>query len=232
MSLIAVTGATGGFGRHALNVLAGRGVAARALPRATADYDDPASLRAGLDGVTRLLFVSSPELDPARRTAQHRAVVTAARDSGVEIVVYTSFHELPGLFDAHAATEQALRESGLAFTALRNPFYSDPFLEAAHAAAELVHATAGRPLNTATRADLAEAAVSALLADDHTGTARTLTGPPWTYPALAAHLGKPHREAPIPGPMGWLHSLAAAGKLSPQTPDLTHLLGRQPTPML
>jgi NAD(P)H dehydrogenase (quinone) len=231
MSVIAVTGASGEFGRHAVEVLAGRGVGARALTRAGADYDEPGTLREGLRGVGRLLFVSSPELDTARRVVQHRNVVGAAREAGVEAIVYTGFHEIAGLFEAHGATEEALRASGIAHTVLRNPFYSDPFRQAAGEAGELVHATGGGALNTASRAELAEAAVAALLGDGHDGRALTLTGPAWTYAELGERLGKNVRDGDVPGSMGWLHSLARAGRLAAQTPHLAHLLGRPPAPI-
>ncbi|MFI5932299.1 NAD(P)H-binding protein [Actinoplanes sp. NPDC051494] len=232
--MIAVTGATGQLGRLAVAELherlpardAAEPVPARdvvALSRPDVDYDRPESLAAAFAGVTRLLFVSSPEPDPARRITQHRAVIDAAVAAGVEAVVYTSFHEIAGLFEAHGATEEALAGSGLAYTVLRNPFYTDPFLPPS---GDLVHATGGQPLNTAYRQDLAEAAVTALLSDRHTGRRYDLTGPLWTFPQFASSRGVVAREGDVAGPMGWLHSLARAGRLSHQTPDLAELLGR------
>ncbi len=55
------------------------GVAAR-----IGDYTDPASLRAAMQGIERLLFVSSSELDG--RVAQHRNVVEAAAHAGVRLI--------------------------------------------------------------------------------------------------------------------------------------------------
>lgn len=228
LETIAVTGATGALGTLALDALRARGHDPVPLSRrhGPADYDDPASLLTAFTGVDRLLFVSSPELDPHRRSTQHLAVVEAARAARVSVVVYTGFHPIDGLFAAHKTTEEALAASGIAHTVLRNPFYSEPF-----AAGTLVHATGGRPLNTATRADLAEAAAVTLLSDEHSGRVVTLTGPLWTYAELAAARGEPAVEGEVAPPMGWLHGLARAGTLATQTPDLARLLGRPPTPI-
>nr|WP_305784059.1 NAD(P)H-binding protein [Actinoplanes lichenis] len=262
--LLAVTGATGQLGGLALTALRERVPADRLVAvvreprRATGlgvavrlgDYDRPDTLRTAFAGVSRLLFVSSPELDPARRTEQHRAVVAAAVAAGVQGLVYTSFLDIPPLSGAHLATEDAIAASGIPFTVLRNPFYSEAFLPGpvpsaasapgastpgdstpgASAPASLVYATAGRPLNTAARSDLAEAAALALLGTQ-TGRTWTLTGPHWTHPDLAAELGIDAREGEVPGPMGMLHGLARAGLLTTQTPDLAELLGRPPLTM-
>ncbi|WP_328347048.1 NAD(P)H-binding protein [Micromonospora sp. NBC_00421] len=241
--LFAVTAATGALGRLAVAHLRDRvrpdrivavarepgrardlGVAVR-----PGDYDAPDTLVSAFAGVTGLIFVSSPELDPARRTAQHRAVVAAALRAGVTDVVYTSFHPVEGLFDAHRATEEALVAAGLAHTVLRNPFYTEPLVDAAVGVDVLVHATDGRGLNTAARADLAEAAVAALLRADTRGRTFTLTGPAWTYPQLAAALGVPARSGEVAGAMGWLHALACAGVLEVSTGDLRELLDHAPT---
>ncbi|QDY08764.1 NmrA family transcriptional regulator [Micromonospora sp. HM134] len=244
--LFAVTAATGALGRLAVahlreRVRPDRIVAVardpgRARDLAVAvrpgDYDSPGTLVEAFAGVTRLIFVSSPELDQARRTAQHRAVVAAARHAGVTDVVYTSFLPIAGLFDAHRATEEALAAAGLAHTVLRNPFYTEPFVDAAVGVDALVHATEGRGLNTATRADLAGAAVAALLRPDTRGRTYTLTGPVWTYPQLAAALGVVARPGVVAGAMGWLHGLARAGALEATTGDLRELLGRTPTDIL
>ncbi len=81
----------------------------------TGDYADPASLRAALDGIERLLFVSSGELDG--RVAQHRNVVEAAKAAGVKLVAYTSLLHADrsplGLAEDHRQTEALLAASGL-----------------------------------------------------------------------------------------------------------------------
>ncbi|WP_213000132.1 NmrA family NAD(P)-binding protein [Winogradskya consettensis] len=282
--MIGVTGATGNLGRIVVEVLRERAGEVLAFGREQADYDKPSTLAEAFHGVSRLLFISSPELDPGRRTAQHLAVVGAAAEAGVEAVVYTSFHRIPGIFAVHGLTEDAIAASGMAYSILRNPFYTEPFVAAApthsagghtaggrsvegpthssrgrsvegsthsaggrsageltHSAGgqsaggqpaggesvgELTHATGGQPLNTAYRADLAEAAAGALLSDRIANRTYELNGPLWTFPELAASRGTTAREGEVAGPMGWLHGFAKAGALATQTPDLEELLGR------
>ncbi|RAY16552.1 NmrA family transcriptional regulator [Actinomadura craniellae] len=199
-----------------------------------ADYDDPASMREAFAGADRLLLISSPELDPARRLRQHLDALEAARRAGVKSVVYTSFlgadTDPTGLTEAHHATEQALIGGDLPYTVLRNPFYSEAFLPPA-AARGVTSGTGGRGLNTAFRADLARAAATVLTEDGHLGRAYDLTGPLWTFPGLAAALGLPYREQEPPGALGWLHAQVRSGRYERQTGDLERLLGRPPTPI-
>ncbi|WP_426514255.1 NAD(P)H-binding protein [Dactylosporangium sp. McL0621] len=242
--IIAVTGATGALGRLVLERLRERvprerivavvrdpgridGVEAR-----RGDYDEPESLAAAFAGVDRLLLISSPELDPARRVAQHRNAIAAA--GHVKLLAYTSLlgaeRAGPGVTEAHHATEALIRAAGVPYTMLRNPFYTEAFAHPGlRERSELSSGTGGRGLNTATRADLAEAAAAVLTGDGPGGRAHDLTGPLWTYPELAALLGIPYREEPPAGPMGYLHGLAKAGLLERQTGDLRALLGRAPT---
>ncbi|MBA8807227.1 NAD(P)H-binding protein [Promicromonospora sukumoe] len=218
-------------------------LAAQGVQVRRGDYDDAASLGDAFDGADRLLLISSPELDTARRTAQHLAAIEAADAAGVERIVYTSFlgadRAGDGMNAAHHATERALVASGPGHTVLRHPFYSDAFVNAGLRSAvdsgRLVSATGGRGLNTASRADLAAAAAAVLTDDGHAGRSYDLTGPLWTYPQLAEELaratGRPvaHQAGDVPGPMGFLMGLARAGALERQTDDLHHLLGRPPT---
>ncbi|MER7707782.1 NAD(P)H-binding protein [Kitasatospora sp. NPDC097605] len=260
--MIVVTGASGALGRLVLDRLLALGPpgrvaaavrrpaaldahAARGVAVRRADYDEPASLRAAFAGAERVLLVSSPELAPERRIQHHRAVVEAARAAGVGRLVYTSFlgaDTAPdGLTEAHHATELLLILSGLATTVVRNPFYTEGFvtpelLRGALATGVLATTTGGRGLNTATRADLAEAAARVLVEEGHDGAAYDLTGARWTHPELAALLpGVTHRDAdPAEEPPGvprFLNSLVRAGALERRTADLGRLLGRPATPL-
>ncbi|MBB5625188.1 NAD(P)H dehydrogenase (quinone) [Sphaerisporangium krabiense] len=195
------------------------------------DYDDPASLREAFDGAARLLLISSPELDSARRTAQHLAAIAAAVDVGVGAIVYTSFLDADtvptGMTEAHHATEQAVLRSGLPYTIVRHPFYGDAFVPRV-SGGELTSSTGGRGLNTAFRSDLAEAAANVLTGEGHLGRAYDFTGPVWSYPQVAEALGVPYREVPDTGsgPMSRLTAQVRAGALERQTPDLEQVLGR------
>ncbi|WP_326823150.1 NAD(P)H-binding protein [Streptosporangium sp. NBC_01756] len=260
--MIVVSAAAGAFGRLVIDRLltrmpAGEIVAAVRAPAAAADltargvqvrrgdYDDPASLREAFGGAGRLLLISSPELDPARRLSHHQAALDAARATGVGAVVYTSFLGAgtggTGVTEAHHATEKAILAGGLPYTMLRHPYYSEAFLNlglrTAVAAGELTDATGGRGLNTALRADLAEAAANVLTGEGHLGRGYDFTGPRWTYPQLARTLtevsGVPvaYREAAdeADGAMRWLNGQIRAGELEAQTGDLHQVLGRPAT---
>ncbi|MFJ3667099.1 NAD(P)H-binding protein [Streptomyces sp. NPDC090106] len=220
-------------------------LAARGVEIRRGDYDDPATLTSAFARADRLLLISSPELDPARRIGHHRAALDAAREAGVGAVVYTSFLDADtkpdGLTEAHHVTEQALRDSGLNHTVLRHPFYSEAFLNpglrTAVAEGELWDGTDGRGINTASRADLAEAAARVLTEDGHLGRSYDFTGTLWTYPELAEVLtqlyGEPvrirQRAEPAAGIQGWLELQIRSGALERRTEDLGRVLGRAPT---
>ncbi|GAA2307719.1 SDR family oxidoreductase [Nonomuraea roseoviolacea subsp. roseoviolacea] len=239
--MIVVSAASGALGRLVVDHLRPRaevvavvrdpGRAPEGVPARHGDYDDPASLRAAFDGAARLLLISSPELDPARRIAQHLAAVDAARDAGVGAVAFTSFlgagTGATGMTEAYHATEQAILRSGLPYTLLRHPFYSDAFVPRI-AGGELTASTGGRGLNTAFRSDLAEAAANVLTGEGHLGRAYDFTGPLWSHPGLAEELGVAYREVPdtASGPMSWINAQIRAGALEQQTPDLEKVLGR------
>lgn len=93
-----------------------------------ADYADPSSLPAAFDGADQVLLVSSS--DPrADAVGLHRAAIDAAVNVGVGRILYTSHQGAAantpfGPGRDHAATEELLHESGVAWTSLRNGFYA------------------------------------------------------------------------------------------------------------
>ncbi|KAJ7268259.1 NmrA-like family protein [Mycena rebaudengoi] len=100
-----------------------------------ADYDDTASLASAFSGVDKLLFVSSPTFDNAKRLLQHQCVVDAAAAARVGHVYYTSL-AFGGLGDgsavavqaAHLETERMLARSGVvAYTSVREGIYANAF---------------------------------------------------------------------------------------------------------
>jgi NAD(P)H dehydrogenase (quinone) len=215
--------------------LADRGVEVR-----FGDYDDPSSLREAFSGVDSLLFISAPVTDSGR-LEQHRNVVTAAKDAGVGMLVYTSglgadFVD-EGVLGEHHQTEQWISESGLPYVLLRHPIYSETYINAglhvAIEAGEITSSTQGRGLNTATRADLAQAAAAVLTAPNGSSDAYNFTGPLWTYPQLAEVLsevsGRPvvYREVDDEeGFLGMLAEVVRYGGFEVQTDDLQRVLGR------
>jgi NAD(P)H dehydrogenase (quinone) len=53
-----------------------------------ADYTRPETLSLALHGVKKVLLISAAEID--QRFKKHKAVIDAAKDAGVELLVYTS----------------------------------------------------------------------------------------------------------------------------------------------
>jgi NAD(P)H dehydrogenase (quinone) len=237
--LIVIMAASGQLGRLVIENLSGhtdviaavRDPARAAADARHADFTDPASMRTAFKGATKLLLISSPELDAAKRIGHHLAAVDAARAAKVGAIAYTSFlgagTTATGVTEAHHATERAIRDSGLPYTFLRHPYYSDAFVPRI-TDGELTASTAGRGLNTAFRADLAEAAANVLLGDGHEGKAYDFTGPLWRHHEVAEAAGVPFREVPDagPGPMAWLNAQVRAGAMEFQSPDLERVLCR------
>ncbi|TNC27621.1 SDR family oxidoreductase [Amycolatopsis alkalitolerans] len=213
--MIVVTGATGHLGRLVIEGLkqklpadrivavartpekaAGLGVAVRG-----ADYDEPATVEAAVEGADKVLLISGNEV--GKRVPQHRAVVGAAQKAGVKQIVYTSAPKADTsalvLAPEHKATEEAIRESGLPFTFLRNGWYHENYGQTVRQAVEtgsFVGSVGEGRVSSASRADYAAAAVAVLTGEGHENKIYELSGDvAWTRPELAAAIaaaaGKP-----------------------------------------
>lgn len=198
--VLLVTGASGHLGRRAVELLleakAGKVIAgtrdpskisdlaAKGAELRKVDFDDPA-LAVGFKGVERLLLISTDALDkPGRRLAQHKAAIAAAKKAGVKHIVYTSMpNPEPGspipFAPDHYGTEQALAESGLGWTVLRNGWYQENLfhsLPAALASGKWFTAAGDGKIAHVSREDAAQAAAAAL-AKQPSGNARyNITG--------------------------------------------------------
>jgi len=135
LALTGSTGHVGGLVARALADLAPRLVVrdpsrapALGLEVRSADYADREAAIAALEGVDVLFMVSGAEARDRRD--QHRTFIGAAAEAGVEHIVYTSFAGAAPdatftLGRDHHDAEQAIRESGMRFTFLRDNFYAD-----------------------------------------------------------------------------------------------------------
>lgn len=186
--MIVITGANGTLGRDIVQRLLARvpadqvGVSVRDPEQASVlaeqgvlvrrgDFANPAGLPAAFEGADQVLVVSAGALGDIAVQWNQAAIHAAAR-AGARRVLYTSHMAASGdsLFapmPTHAASEQALAETGIAFTALRNGFYASTVLRLLGDAArtgEIVLPEDG-PVSWTAHADLADAAVHSLTAD-------------------------------------------------------------------
>lgn len=181
--MIIFTGATGQLGRAIVNKLIERvpaiqvGASVRNPEKANdlaalgvrvrrGDFDDPASLSHAFEGGTQVLIVSSnASASGGDPLAQHRSAIEAARAAGVGRIVYTSHmaassaSAFPPMLD-HAATEDMLRQSGLAWSVLRNGFYAESGMLLMGDALQtgMLEAPVDGKVSWTAHADLAEAA--------------------------------------------------------------------------
>ncbi|MFF3522129.1 NAD(P)H-binding protein [Streptomyces albidoflavus] len=237
--MIVVTGATGPYGRQIVEHLLDLGVpaagiaaavrtparaaglAARGVALRTADYDRPGTLRTALAGATKVLLVSSTGPDEVR-VAQHRAVIDAAGEAGVDLLAYTSVTGAPanpmGLARVHRATEAALAASGLPVALLRNGWYTENHtgtLRDAVGRGVLAGSAGTGRIAFASRAELAEAAARVLTLGGQAGTVHDLTGDTArTLAEAAAQTGTPVAYQDLP-PEAYRRLLTRAGLPAP-----------------
>ena len=211
--MIAITGATGQLGQHVIanllnttaasqlvavvrnpakaEALSQKGVVVR-----QADYGDEAALTKALQGVDKLLIISSSEV--GQRAPQHRNIINAAKAAGVKFIAYTSLLHADksplGLHVEHVETEKMLADSGIPYALLRNGWYTENYLASAPAALEhgvFIGAAGEGKIASATRADYAAAAARVIAEEGHAGKVYELAGDHgWTLGELAAELAK------------------------------------------
>lgn len=270
---IAIAGATGQLGRLVIKDLVKRIPANRIVAFARtpakaedlgvasreADYNRPETLERALAGVDTLLLISGNEM--GERVLQHRRVIDAAKKAGVTRVVYVSVLHADksglGLAADHRATEGDLKASGLAYTILRNGWYTENDtggIAGVLAGGALYGAAGDGRYATAARADYAEAAAAVLAGAGHEGKTYELAGDAaWTMAELAAEISRqsgktiPYKNLPVaeyaailaqvglPAPYANMiaesHVVAGQGGLFDDSKQLSTLIGRPTTPL-
>lgn len=138
------------------------------------DYTQPETLIAAMQGVDKLLLISSSEV--GQRVIQHQNVIDAAQTVGIQLLAYTSILHAPtsplALAEEHRATEAYLKESNLPYILLRNGWYSENYLQSvapAMANGGFIGSAGEGKISSASRDDyaLAAAVVLTRLAPQH-----------------------------------------------------------------
>ena len=270
---IGVTGATGQLGTLVINELKKRipndeiVALVRSPEKATKlgveirkfDYSNRDGLTDSLKGIDRLLLISSNEI--GQRAKQHLNVIESAWKNGVKWIVYTSLlradNSSLSLAAEHHTTEQAIIDSGIDYTILRNGWYTENYANtikgAVDGGAYIGSASNGR-ISSASRADYAEAAAVVVTDESHKGKIYELAGDDsYTLHDLAAEVSKqtgkkiPYKNMTegeyiealksfnVPGPLaeaiaGWDIS-ASKDDLYDDSNQLSQLIGRPTTPL-
>lgn len=195
---ILVTGATGTIGSALIQQLAARDVPFRALVRSSSraqvlpklpgmevvlgDFDDQESMRRALEGMSRAFLLTN---STSQAETHQRSFVDAAQRAGVQYIVKLSQwaadpHSPVRFLRYHAAVEQHIQESGMAYTFLRPNLFMQGILSFRDSIV-----TQGRffaPIGNARVSivdirDIASVAATALVEDRHRGKIYNLTGP-------------------------------------------------------
>ncbi len=209
--MIAITGATGLLGQHVIenllqtlrasqivaiarNPAKGASLSRKGISLRQADYNDEASLTRALQGIEKLLLISSSEI--GQRVTQHRNVINAAKSANVKFIAYTSLLHADtsplSLHTEHVETEKMLADSGIRYALLRNGWYTENYLASVPVALEhgvFIGAAGDGKIASAARADYAAAAARVISEDGHAGKVYELAGDEaWTLSRLAKEL--------------------------------------------
>src|SRR5262245_5001446 len=210
--MILVTGATGNVGAELSRILTARGVPFRAMLRSpeaaekvdalagveivVGDFDDAATIARALAGMERaFLLTNSSE----RAEAQQSAFIAAARRAGVRhLVKLSQLAADPGspvrFLRYHAAVENAIRASGIAYTFLRPNLFMQGLLgfrTSIVAEGKFFAAAGDAQISAVDVRDIAAVAAAALTTNGHEGRIYDVTGPEaLTHTGMAERLSE------------------------------------------
>ena len=198
--MIGITGASGQLGQLVIENLLKLGVEPNkivAIARKTeklsdfskkgvvvrfGDYNDSKSLDEALDGIEKLLLISSSEV--GQRLPQHKNVIDVVkRKSHIKQFIYTSLLHADksplGLAKEHIQTEKLINEIETPSTILRNGWYSENYIMGIPTVLEhsaVVGCAKEGKISSATRNDYALAAAKVLIEKGHEGKVYELAG--------------------------------------------------------
>ena len=199
--MILITGASGHLGTAVINHLLtktsadnivalvrnaekGKALKAKGIEVRIGDYADKASIEKAVEGISKVLLVSS---NSNNALTEHKNVIDSAKDAVVSQIYYTSGarnenvyeSKLGPLTDAYSTTENYIIDSGLPFTIFQNGLYAEtlPFF----IGYDVVNTGISFPAENgkasfAKRDEMGKAIANVLADDGHTNKIYKLTG--------------------------------------------------------
>jgi NAD(P)H dehydrogenase (quinone) len=162
------------------------------------DFEDPTSLEAAAQGAEKMLLISGMMV--GYRVSQHGRAIDAAKAAGVNHIVYTSYIGATAdnramIAQDHYGTEQLLKASGVAWTAMRDGMYMDSMVEAAAPVALQTGtwraAAADGKTSFIDRSDCVECAVAVLTSSGHDNRVYNITGTDlWSFRDVSQLIAK------------------------------------------
>ncbi|MFC5625667.1 SDR family oxidoreductase [Algoriphagus winogradskyi] len=192
--MVLITGATGNYGKSTIDFLLQKGFSSsnivalvrneekasglkeKGIAVRVGDYDNYTQLVEAFEGIDKLLLISGSDM--VNRDKQHQNAVNAAKEAGVNHIIYTSFERknetetspITFVSATHIATENCLKSSGLDYTILRNSLYMDmlPMFFGDKVVESGIFLPAGDTKAAfALRVDMAEATANILMTEGH-----------------------------------------------------------------
>lgn len=202
MNQIVISGASGDLGRRVTQLLIDAGLqknltlitrtpaklaehAKQGIRICAGDYGNREQLVEAYQGGKILFLISG--LNLGRRISEHRTAIDAAKEAGIEHIVYTSVGGVQPTNPAlsaidHYQSELDLRSSGMSYTILRNALYaeivSNILVAPAAESGVMAQATGTGSLAPVAKADVARcAAVCLMNPAQHKDAVYEITGP-------------------------------------------------------
>ena len=162
------------------------------------DYNNREDFNEALQGIDKVLLISGMD-KPEKRIAQHQNVIEAAKQNGVQKMVYTSIigdeknTAFSPVVQSNRQTEDDVRNSGMNFIIGRNGIYIEPDLEYIDTyikEAGIINCAADGKCGYTSRQELGYAYSQLLLNDNLNGKTLNLVGEGITQSQLADYINQ------------------------------------------